>query len=95
MDFILRQSASLKATDRGAPTRSAEAISGTLLPCAAVLMYIWGAKVPPESTTVSTPDLAHADDRGLQHDEGAGRWQSYRRNLAEDYRRVFGEDRAA
>jgi hypothetical protein len=25
-------------------------------------------------------------------EEGAGRWQSYRRNLAEDYRRAFGEE---
>jgi hypothetical protein len=83
-------SASLRATDRAAGAL-AEAISGHALPYA-VLMYIWGAKVPPESTTVSALTsrvrmLAVASD-----DEGTGRWQSYRRNLAEDFRRVFGEE---
>jgi hypothetical protein len=83
-------SASLRATDRAAGAL-AEAISGHVLPYA-VLMYIWGAKVPLESTTVSSLTsrvrmLAVASD-----EEGAGRWLSYRRNLAEDFRRVFGEE---
>jgi hypothetical protein len=82
--------ATLKAGDRAAGAL-AEAISGHPLPYA-VLMYIWGAKVPPESTTVSALTsrirmIAVSSDEG-----GAGHWQSYRRNLAEDYRRVFGEE---
>ncbi len=44
-------SGSLRATDRAAGAL-AEAISGHALPYA-VLMYIWGAKVAPESTTIS------------------------------------------
>jgi hypothetical protein len=69
----------------------AEAISGHPLPYAE-LMYIWGAKVPPESTTVSTLTSRIRMIAVSSDEEGAGRWQSYRRNLAEDYRRVFGEE---
>jgi hypothetical protein len=82
--------ASLKASDRAAGAL-AEAISGHPLPYA-VLMYIWGAKVPPESTTVSALTSRIRMIAVSSDDEGAGRWQSYRRNLAEDYRRVFGEE---
>ena len=82
--------ASLKAGDRAAGAL-AEAISGHALPYA-VLMYIWGAKVPPESTTVSALTSRIRMIAVSSDDEGAGRWQSYRRNLADDYRRVFGEE---
>jgi len=82
--------ASLKAGDRAAGAL-AEAISGHALPYA-VLMYIWGAKVPPESTTVSALTSRIRMIAVSSDDEGAGRWQSYRRNLVEDYRRVFGEE---
>ncbi|MEO8566256.1 MAG: DUF3047 domain-containing protein [Betaproteobacteria bacterium] len=82
--------ASLKARDRAAGAL-AEAISGHALPYA-VLMYIWGAKVPPESTTVSALTSRIRMIAVSSDEEGAGRWQSYRRNLAEDYRRVFGEE---
>ena len=82
--------ASLKATDRAAGAL-AEAISGHALPYA-VVMYIWGAKVPPESTTVSSLTSRIRMIAVSSDEEGAGRWQSYRRNLAEDYRRVFGEE---
>ena len=82
--------ASLKVSDRAAAA-VAEAISGHPLPYAE-LMYIWGAKVPPESTTVSTLTSRIRMIAVSSDEEGAGRWQSYRRNLAEDYRRVFGEE---
>lgn len=82
--------ASLKASDRAAGAL-AEAISGHALPYA-VLMYIWGEKVPPESTTVSALTSRVRMIAVSSDDEGVGRWQSYRRNLAEDYRRVFGEE---
>jgi hypothetical protein len=82
--------ASLKASDRAAGAL-AEAISGHPLPYA-VLMYIWGAKVPPESTTVSALTSRIRMIAVSSDEEGAGRWQSYRRNLADDYRRVFGEE---
>lgn len=83
-------SASLRVGDRAAGAL-AEAISGHALPYA-VLMYIWGAKVPPESTTVSALTSRIRMIAVGSDDQGTGRWQSYRRNLAEDYRRVFGED---
>jgi hypothetical protein len=82
--------ASLKASDRAAGAL-AEAISGHALPYA-TLMYIWGAKVLPESTTVSALTSRIRMIAVSSDEEGAGRWQSYRRNLAEDYRRVFGEE---
>jgi hypothetical protein len=55
-------------------------------------MYIWGAKVPPESTTVSSLTSRVRMIAVSSDEEGAGRWQSYRRNLVEDYRRAFGEE---
>ncbi|MEP6996200.1 MAG: DUF3047 domain-containing protein [Betaproteobacteria bacterium] len=82
--------ASLRATDRAAGAL-AQAISGHALPYA-VLMYVWGAKVPPESTTVSALTSRIRMIAVASDEEGIGRWQSYRRNLAEDFRRVFGEE---
>ena len=81
---------SLKATDRAAGAL-AEAISGHALPYA-VLMYIWGAKVAPESTTVSALTSRIRMIAVSSDEDGAGRWQNYRRNLADDYRRAFGEE---
>ena len=83
-------SASLKASDRAAGV-IAEAISGHPLPYA-VLMYIWGAKVAPESITVSAHTSRIRMVAVASDEPGSGRWQSYRRNLAEDYQRVFGEE---
>ena len=82
--------ASLRATDRAAGVL-AEAISGHALPYA-VLMYIWGARVAPESTTTSALTSRIRMIAVASDDEGTGRWQSYRRNLADDFHRVFGED---
>lgn len=83
-------SGSLRATDRAAGAL-AEAISGHALPYA-VLMYIWGAKVAPESTTISALTSRIRMIAVASDEEGIGRWQSYRRNLADDFRRVFGEE---
>ena len=80
----------LGALDRAAAA-VAESISGQPLPYAE-LMYIWGGKVAVDSITTSSLTsrirmLAVAAD-----EQGIGRWQSYTRNLVEDYRRAFGED---
>jgi hypothetical protein len=55
-------------------------------------MYIWGSKVPLDSLTTSAHTsrirmLAVAVD-----DEGVGQWQSYSRNLVDDFKRAFGEE---
>jgi Protein of unknown function (DUF3047) len=80
----------LGALDR-ATAAVAESISGQPLPYAE-LMYVWGGKVAVDSITTSSLTsrirmLAVAAD-----DQGLGRWQSYTRNLVDDYRRAFGED---
>jgi hypothetical protein len=78
------------ALDRAAAT-VAESISGQPLPYAE-LMYVWGGKVAVDSITTSSLTsrirmLAVAAD-----EQGIGRWQSYTRNLADDYRKAFGEE---
>jgi DUF3047 family protein len=83
-------SAKLPIKDRFA-AKAAQSISGQALPYA-TLMYIWGEKVPVDSITVSSRSdrirmLAVAAD-----DQGIGRWQSYTRNLVEDFKRAFGEE---
>jgi len=80
----------LGALDRAAAA-VAESISGQPLPYAE-LMYIWGGKVAVDSITTSSLTsrirmLAVAVD-----EQGIGRWQTYTRNLVEDYRRAFGEE---
>jgi Protein of unknown function (DUF3047) len=70
---------------------AAQTISGQPLPYA-TLMYVWGEKVPVGSITVSSRSarirmLAVAAD-----EQGIGKWQSYTRNLVEDYKRVFNEE---
>ncbi len=80
----------LSAKDRFA-AKAAQTISGQALPYA-TLMYIWGEKVAVDSITTSSRSarikmLAVAAD-----DQGVGRWQSYRRNLVEDFKRAFGEE---
>ena len=70
---------------------AAKSISGQALPYA-TLMYIWGEKVPVDSITPSSRSsrikmLAVAAD-----DQGIGRWQSYTRNLVDDFKRAFGEE---
>ena len=80
----------LPAKDRFA-ARAAQSISGQGLPYA-TLMYIWGEKVAVDSITTSSRSgrikmLAVAAD-----EQGIGRWQSYSRNLVEDFKRAFGEE---
>jgi len=70
---------------------AAQTISGQALPYA-TLMYVWGSKVALDSITVSSRSgrvrmLAIAVD-----DQGLGTWHSYKRNLVEDFKRVFGEE---
>ena len=70
---------------------AAQTISGQALPYA-TLMYVWGSKVALDSITVSSRSarvrmLAVAVD-----DQGLGTWHSYKRNLVEDFKRVFGEE---
>jgi hypothetical protein len=80
----------LSAKDRFA-AKAAQSLSGNPLPYA-TLMYVWGEKVPVDSITTSSRSarikmLAVAAD-----DQGIGRWQSYSRNLIEDFKRAFGEE---
>jgi Protein of unknown function (DUF3047) len=70
---------------------AAQTISHQPLPYAE-LMYVWGTKVAPDSVTVSSRTgrvrmIAVAVD-----EQGIGQWQSYRRNLVEDFKRAFGEE---
>jgi hypothetical protein len=74
-----------------AAASAAHSISGQALPYA-TLMYVWGGKVAVDSITPSSRSsrikmLAVAVD-----DQGLGRWQSYSRNLVEDFKRAFGEE---
>jgi hypothetical protein len=80
----------LSVVDRAASS-FAKSASGQALPYAE-LMYVWGGKVAVDSITTSALTsrirmLAVAAD-----DQGLGRWQSYTRNLVEDFRRAFGEE---
>lgn len=68
-----------------------EAFTGYTLPFA-TLMYVWDGQARPESVIqyVRTGRI-----RYLVVESGAGnagRWLSYRRNVVEDYRRVFGAE---
>ena len=69
----------------------AQAASGQPLPYA-TLMYIWGEKVPLDSITVSAHTsrirmlALNVDDKGI------GKWQSFTRNVVDDFKRAFNED---
>jgi Protein of unknown function (DUF3047) len=80
----------LGALDRAAAA-VAESISGQPLPYAE-LMYIWGGKVPVDSITTSSLTSRIRMLAVSADDQGIGRWQTYTRNLVEDYRRAFGEE---
>ena len=69
--------------------KRAKSLSGRSLPYA-MLMYIWSEQVPlntviPSAHTSQVKMLVVASGS-----EGLGRWQSVKRNLAEDYRLAFG-----
>jgi len=80
----------LSAKDRF-NSRAAQSISGVGLPYA-TLMYVWGGKVAVDSITTSSRSsrvrmlAVAADERGV------GSWQSYTRNLVDDFKRAFGEE---
>jgi hypothetical protein len=70
---------------------NAKFASGQPLPYA-TLMYIWGNKVPVDSVTTSS-HYSHIKMLALSADDkGVGVWQSFTRNLVEDYKRAFGEE---
>jgi hypothetical protein len=74
-----------------ATASAAEAISGQPFPYAE-LMYIWGNKVAVDSLT---PSLLSSRIQMIavgSDDAGVGDWQSYTRNLVDDYKRAFGEE---
>lgn len=68
----------------------AEALTGERPPYA-TLMYVWERQAPPESVVVSARS---SRIRKIVVESGAqqlGRWRDYRRNVAADFRRAFGE----
>lgn len=80
----------LSLKDRTASS-AARTISGQALPYAE-LMYIWGGKVGVDSITASAHTSRIKMIAVSADDAGIGRWQSYTRNLVEDYKRAFGEE---
>ncbi|MEY3287060.1 MAG: hypothetical protein RL500_1790 [Pseudomonadota bacterium] len=72
----------------------AETLTGEAPPFA-TLMYVWDPALPVDTVVVNprTDRIRKiVVDSGTQH---LGRWREHRRNLAEDYRRAFGEEPGA
>ena len=66
-------------------------LTGQTLPYA-MLMYIWAGNLPAE-TTIPSDHTAKIQMIVMPGDAGqVGQWVAFRRNVLEDYRRVFGED---
>lgn len=58
----------------------------------ATLMYIWENR-QPVGTILTNPHTARVRKIVVASgEEGLGRWQTYRRNIVEDYRRAYGYD---
>jgi hypothetical protein len=70
---------------------AAQTISGQPLPYA-TLMYIWGSKVAVESITTSNRSARIKMIAVATGDQGFGSWQTYKRNLIDDFKKAFGED---
>lgn len=69
----------------------AEKLSGRELPYA-LLQYVWSAKLPV-GTVIEHPYTRRVRMLVVASGDGAvGKWQSYSRNVYEDYRRVFEEE---
>jgi hypothetical protein len=69
----------------------ADGLQGKQVPYA-TLMYIW-AGTAPVGTIVINPNTGRVRMVVASSGAGgAGKWQSLRRNIAEDFRRAFGED---
>ena len=66
-------------------------LTGQTLPYA-MLMYIWSGALPAETTIPS----AHTEKFQMVvvpgEEERVGQWVQFRRNVLEDYRRIFGEE---
>lgn len=68
-----------------------QAVTGYTVPFA-TLIYVWDGQAPPESV-FRNPRTDRARYLVVQcGGAGAGRWLGYRRNVVEDYRRVFGDE---
>ena len=66
-------------------------LTGQTLPYA-MLMYIWAGALPAE-TLIPSEHTGKIQMIVLPSDEkDIGRWMNFRRNVLEDYRRVFGEE---
>ncbi len=66
-----------------------EFLTGTVLPFA-TLMYVWDGQVPAEKV-VAYPRTGRVQYLVVESGTArSGRWLGYRRNVVEDYRRVFG-----
>ena len=70
---------------------AAQTISGQTLPYATV-MYVWGGKVAVDSITTSSRSARIKMIAVAADDQGIGKWQSYNRNLVDDFKRAFGEE---
>jgi Protein of unknown function (DUF3047) len=71
--------------------RLAKAFAGEPLPYA-MLIYVWSNAIPVE-TALPSPQIDRI--RMIVVESGGanlGRWRQYRRNVVQDYRRVFGEE---
>src|SRR5436190_2349628 len=66
-------------------------LTGQTLPYA-MLMYIWAGTLPAE-TTIPSEHTGKIQMIVLPSDQRhIGQWMNFRRNVLEDYRRVFGEE---
>ena len=70
---------------------AAQTISGQALPYATI-MYIWGGKVAVDSITTSNRSSRIKMIAVAADDQGIGKWQTYTRNLVEDFKKAFGEE---
>jgi hypothetical protein len=69
----------------------AETLSGERLPYA-TLMYVWEPRAPVESVIVNSRTDRIRKIVVESGPANLGQWRDYRRNIAEDYRRAFGEE---
>jgi hypothetical protein len=70
---------------------AAQTISGQALPYA-TLMYVWGGKVAVDSITTSSRSARIKMMAVAVGDQGIGAWQTYKRNLVDDFKKAFGEE---
>jgi hypothetical protein len=68
----------------------AEALTGEAPPYA-TLMYVWSNQVPPETVILHPRSDRIRKVVVEQGPDGLRQWRHYRRNLAQDFQRAFGE----